>query len=102
MEELIAQITETTGVTAEKAKEMIGVTAEWMKGKLPVDVANQLTSLLSGAGDIAGSTTSRATGVAATAAGVATGAAAAATDKAGNVWNKAKDTVSGLAPGKGE
>ena len=102
MEELIAQITATTGVTAEKAREMVGVTAEWMKGKLPDDVAGQLSSLLSNAGDLAESATSKATGVAATAAGVATGSAAAATGKAADVWNKAKDTVSGLAPGKDE
>ena len=91
MEELIAQITEKTGVTTEKAKEMVGVTAEWVKHKVPDDVAGQLSSLLSSAGDAAGS-----------AAGAATGAAAAATGKAGDLLNKAKDTVSGLAPGKDE
>jgi hypothetical protein len=102
VEELIAQITERTGVTTEKAKEMVGVTAEWMKGKLPDDVAGQLSSLLSGAGDVAGSATSKATGVATAAAGAATGAASAATGKAGDLLNKAKDTVTGLAPGKDE
>lgn len=102
MEELIARITETTGVTAEKAREMVGVTAEWMKGKLPDDVASQLSSLLSGAGDVAGSATSKAAGVSATAGGIATGAAGAATGKAGDVWNKARGTVSGLTPGKDE
>lgn len=91
MEELIAQITEKTGVTAEKAKEMVGVTAEWMKGKVPDDVAGQLSSLLSGAGDVAGS-----------AAGVATGAATAATGKAGDLFTKAKDTVKTRTPGKDE
>ena len=91
MEELIAQITEKTGVTAEKAKEMVGVTAEWMKAKVPDDMAGQLSSILSGAGDAAGS-----------AAGAATGAAAAATGKAGDLINKAKGTVTGLTPGKDE
>ena len=91
MEELIAQITEKTGVTTENAKEMVGVTAEWMKDKLPDDVSSQLGTLLSGAGDVAGS-----------AAGAATGAAAAATGKAGELFTKAKDTVTGLTPDKDE
>lgn len=85
MDELIAQIMDKTGVTAEKAKEMLGVTADWMKERLPDDVANQIGSIISGAGDAAG-----------TATGAATGAAAAATGKAGDLWNTAKGTVSGL------
>jgi len=87
MDELIAQITEKTGVPADKAMEMLGVTADWMKSRLPEDVANQVGSILSGAGDLAG-----------TATGAATGAAAAATGKAGDFWNKAKGTVSGSVP----
>ncbi len=102
MEELIAQITEKTGVTTEKAKEMVGVTADWMKDRLPDDVAGQLGTLLAGAGEAAGSATSKATGAAATAAGAATDAAAAATGKAGELFNKAKDTVTGLVPDKDE
>jgi uncharacterized protein YjbJ (UPF0337 family) len=86
MDELIAQIMEKTGVTAEKAKEMLGVTANWMKDRLPDDVSDQIGSMLSGAGDIAGSATE-----------AASGAAAAATGKAGELWNTAKDRVSGSA-----
>ena len=85
MDELIAQIMEKTGVTAEKAKEMLGVTATWMKDRLPDDVADQIGSMLSGAGDIAGSATE-----------AASGAAAAATGKAGDLWNTARDKVSGI------
>lgn len=91
MDDLIAQITEKTGVTAEKAKEMVGVTAEWMRGRLPEEVANQLGSILSGASDIAGSATE-----------AAGGAAAAATGKAGDLWSKAKGTVSGFTSGSDE
>lgn len=91
MDDLIAQITEKTGVTAEKAKEMVGVTADWVKSRVPEDVADQFGSILSGAGDIAGSATE-----------AASGAAAAATGKAGELWHKAKDTVSGRTPGKDE
>lgn len=83
MDELIAQIMEKTGVTADKAKEMLGVTADWMKNRLPDDVAEQIGSILAGAGDMAGT---------------ATGAASAATGKAGDLWNQAKGTVSGFVP----
>jgi uncharacterized protein (DUF2267 family) len=86
MDELIAQIMEKTGVTADKAKEMLGVTAEWMQNRLPEDAADQISTILSGAGDMAG-----------TATGAATGAAAAATGTAGDLWNTAKGAVSGLA-----
>ncbi len=89
MDELIAQITEKTGVTAEKAKEMIGITTEWMKDKLPEDLAGQVTAALSGAGEWASTATTKATEVAGGAAGTAAGAA-------GGLWDKAKDTVGGL------
>ncbi len=102
MDELIAQITEKTGVTAEKAKEMIGVTTEWMKDKLPEDLVAQLSSVLSGAGGMASSAAAKATDVAGSAAGVATGAAATATEKAGGLWDKTKDTVTGSASGDDE
>ena len=89
MDELIAQITEKTGVTAEKAKEMVGVTTEWMADKLPESLAEQVAAALAGAGGIASSATTKATEVAGGAAGTAAGAA-------GGLWDKAKDTVGGL------
>jgi uncharacterized protein YjbJ (UPF0337 family) len=88
VDELIAQITEKTGVTTEKAKEMVAVTAGWMRERVPADVADQLGSILSGAGDMAGSATE-----------AASGAATAATGKAGDLWTTAKGTVSGFVPG---
>lgn len=96
MDELIAQITEKTGVTAEKAKEIIGVTTEWMKDKLPESIADQVSSVLSGAGEMASSAAGKATGVAGSAAGVATGAATTATERADDLWGKTKDAVTGL------
>ncbi len=102
MDELIAQITEKTGVTAEKAKEMIGVTTEGMKGKLPESLADQVSAALAGAGGMASSATAKATDVAGSAAGAATGAAATATEKAAGLWDKTKDTVTGFASGSDE
>lgn len=95
MDELIAQITEKTGVTVEKAKEMVGVTTEWMKNKLPEDLAGQVTSVLSEAGGWASTAASKATEVAEGAAGTAAGAA-------GGLWDKTKDTVSGFTAKDGE
>lgn len=96
MDELVAQIMEKTGVTAEKAREMIGVTTEWMKDKLPESLGDQVSAALSGAGEIASSAAGKATGVAGSAAGVATSAATTATEKAGDLWGKTKDTVTGF------
>jgi len=88
MDELIAQITEKTGVTSDKAKEMLNVTTEWMKDKLPEDLTKQVTSVLSGAAGMA-------TEAAGTAIGTASGVASSATGKAEKLWSKAKDTVTG-------
>lgn len=96
MDELIAQITAKTGVTAEKAKEMVGVTTEWMTDKLPESLAEQVAAALAGAGGIASSAADKATGVAGSAAEVATGAATTASEKAGDLWGKTKDTVTGF------
>ena len=98
MDELVAQIMEKTGVTADKAKEMLGVTTDWMRERVPDDVADQIGSILSGAGDMVGTATGAATGAASAATDAASGAAAAATGKAGDLWNVAKDTVSGFVP----
>ena len=81
----VNRITNRVEAVGAKAKEMLGVTATWMKDRLPDDVADQIGSMLSGAGDIAGSATE-----------AASGAAAAATGKAGDLWNTARDKVSGI------
>jgi hypothetical protein len=102
VDELIAQITEKTGVTAEKAKEMIGVTTEWMKGKLPESLAEQVSAALAGAGGVASSAAAKATDVAGSTAGFATGASTNATEKAGGLWDKTKDTVTGFTSSNDE
>ncbi len=102
MDDLIAQITEKTGVTADKAKEMIGVTTEWMKDKLPENLADQVSAALSGAGDMASTAVDKSKDAAGSAAGVATGAATTATEKAEGLWDKAKDTVTGFTSSKDE
>jgi uncharacterized protein YjbJ (UPF0337 family) len=100
MDELIAQITEKTGVTADKAKDMLGVTTEWMKAKLPADLSDQVTAALTGATGIASSAAGKATEAAGSAMGTASGVAATATEKAEGLWNKAKGTLSGSSDDK--
>ena len=95
MDELIAQIAEKTGVTVEKAKEMVGITTEWMADKLPENLSDQVAAALAGAGGMASSAAGKATDVAGSAAGVATGAATTASEKAGDLWGKTKDSVTG-------
>ena len=89
MDDLIAQITEKTGVSAEKAKEIVAVVSEWLKGRLPEDMIKQISGILSSAGGMASSAAGKATEVAGSAAGKATGAA-------GSVWDKTKGAVPGL------
>lgn len=100
MDELIALITEKTGVTAEKAREMVAITTEWMTDKLPADLSDQVTAALTGAGSIASSTAGKATEAAGAAVITASDVAATATDKAGELWSKAKDTIAGSSDDK--
>jgi hypothetical protein len=88
VDELIAQITEKTSVSAEKAKEIVGVVNHWLMDHLPDDVVEQVGGMLSGAGDIASSAAGKATGAAGSAMGAVTGAA-------GGLWDKAKGMVPG-------
>ncbi len=73
-----------------------------MKDKLPEDLVGQVSSALSGAGDMASSAVEKSKGAAGTAAETASGAAATATEKAGGLWDKTKDTVTGFTASKDE
>lgn len=92
MQELIDQITEKTGVPVEKAKEIVGVTTDWLKEKLPDDMFEHLGSFLADAGDAVGDVAENVTDTAGD-------AASAVGDKAGNLWDKTKDVVADLIPG---
>ena len=48
MDELITQITERTGVTADQAREAVQVVTGFLKDKLPAPIAAQVDGLLSG------------------------------------------------------
>ena len=48
MDELITQITERTGITANQAREAVQVVTGFLKDKLPGPIAAQVDGLLSG------------------------------------------------------
>ena len=56
MDELIAQITQRTGISAEQARQAVQVVADYVKTKLPAPLASQVDAALGGAapGDVAG------------------------------------------------
>ena len=55
MEELIKQVSEKTGLSADQAKSAVETVVNYLKTKLPAPLAGQLDSLL--AGGFADSTT---------------------------------------------
>lgn len=50
MEQLIAQITEKTGLPADKVQEVVGMVMSFVSDKLPAPIASQVTGLLEGGG----------------------------------------------------
>ncbi len=54
MEQLIAQITDKTGLPADKVQEVVGMVVSFISDKLPAPIASQVTGLLEGGGDAAG------------------------------------------------
>ncbi len=50
MDELISIIVQRTGLSEEQAGEIVNIVIEFIKGKLPGPIANELDSLISGEG----------------------------------------------------
>ncbi len=99
MDDLINQIMEKTGVTAQQAKDGVGMAVEWVEDKLPSEVVEQFGGLLDGAGNMAAGAVEKAKGAGSSVASSAESAASSGADAAGSVWDKAKGTVSDLMPG---
>ncbi len=102
MQDLINQIVEKTGVTAQQAKDSANIAVEWVKDKLPEDIRGTVGEILEGAGDMAADAVTKSKDAAGSAAGVAGDAASSATEATGSMWDKAKDAVSDLLPGHDE
>jgi uncharacterized protein YjbJ (UPF0337 family) len=99
MDDLINQIVEKTGVTAQQAKDGVGMAVEWVKDKLPSDVVDQLGGLLDGAGGMAAGAVDKAKDAGGSVTSAAGSAASSGADAAEGMWDKAKGAVSDLMPG---
>jgi hypothetical protein len=99
MDDLIAQISEKTGVTFQQAKEGVAISAAWVREKLPSDVAEQLGGLLDGAGDLAAGAVGKAKDAGASVTSTAGSVAESGADTASSAWEKTKDSVSDFMPG---
>ena len=51
MDQLVAMITEKTGLSADKAQEVIGMVIGFVSDKLPAPIANQVKGLIDGDGN---------------------------------------------------
>jgi hypothetical protein len=98
MQDLIDQIVEKTGVTAQQAKDSANIAVEWVKDELPEDIRGTVGGILDRTGDIAADAVTKSKNAAGSAAGVAGDAASSATESAESMWDKAKDAVSDLMP----
>ena len=78
MDDLIKEIQERTGLSVEKATEVVNMVAAYMKNLVPDDLFDQVSGYVSSAGSAAG------------------GAVDKATNVGGDVLGKATDSVTGL------
>lgn len=99
MDDLIKQIVEKTGVTAQQAKDGVTIAVDWVKEKLPDDMVEQVGGLLDGAGDMASGAVEKAKDAGGSVSSSAGTAASSGASTATSMWNKAKDMASGLLPG---
>jgi hypothetical protein len=99
MDDLLAQITEKTGVTVQQAKEGAAISVAWVREKLPSDVAEQFGGLLDGAGDLATGAVGMARDAGASVTSTAGSVAESGADTAASVWERTKGSVSDLMPG---
>jgi hypothetical protein len=95
MDDLIAQIQEKTGLSAEKVLEVVTMVTDFLKEKLPADLVSQITATLSKGASSAGTKASDAAGTGASNASQIAGAVAGA---AGAALSKTLDAASSLLP----
>ena len=77
MDDLIKQIQERTGLSVEKATEVVNMVIAYMKGLVPADLFDQVSGYVGSAGQAAG------------------GAVGKATDLGGDWLGKATDSMKG-------
>ena len=95
MDDLVAQIQEKTGLSAEKVLEVVTIVTDFFKENLPDALVNQITTYLSQG---AVSATEKASSASGTAAAGATQAAGVVAGAASSAFAKTLDVVSDLLP----
>lgn len=99
VDDLIADIQEKTGLSAEKVLEVLTMATDFMKERLPEPLVDQVVSYLGTASTMASDAAGSASDVAASASSVASGAVDKAVETAASVFSKAADVVAGtVAP----
>ena len=68
MEELIAQITEKTGMAADKARQVVEIVRNYLEDNLPDSAVDSIRSAMEKAGDVAASAPEKAGAASATTA----------------------------------
>ncbi len=54
MDEIVAQVSERTGLSEEHARVAVTLVVEWVKGKLPETMRGQVDTFLGGADEASG------------------------------------------------
>ncbi len=89
MDDLIADIQEKTGLSADKVLEVLTMVTDFMKNQLPEDLIEQVSSYLGAATDMA-------SGAAGSASSVASDAVDKAVETAASTFSKAVDAVANV------
>jgi len=101
MEDLIRDIQERTGLSADAVLEVVTMVTEYMRQALPEDLVEQISAYLGAAADsaggAAGSASSTASSATSAAAAGASGLLEMASDVTASAFAVAKDTLDNLA-----
>jgi len=89
VDDLIADIQEKTGLSADKVLEVLTMVTDFMKNQLPEDLIEQVSSYLGAATDMA-------SGAAGSASSVASDAVDKAVETAASTFSKAVDAVANV------
>lgn len=93
MDELIAQISEKTGLATSQVVEVVGMVRDHMVGVLPDDLTEQVKGYMGAAGAMTGSAVDATKSAAGSATEATKGAAGTATGMAGGAWDATKGVV---------
>ena len=102
MDELIAQISEKTGLATSQVVEVIGMVRDHIVGVLPEDLTEQVKGYMGAAGTMTGSAVDATRSAAGSATEATKSAAGTATGMAGGAWDTTKGVVGDALAGDGK